>query len=236
MLHRTSRVKFLAFLAKYELLVSALKEFYAKLVADKVPNHGHALDHDLLVAAYCLQIAPDCDERVSELAAIAGLLHSMDRHFKTEKDGQDKIEGFISLLPDSITPSDLAGIQDAVAEHSKRNSDSDTMITMILKDSDRLANSGSLNTGRGGQHRPNVPAVELDYVFEPNPESTFKNITSLYDAWRYNMEWVPWLRLPKAIAIAKEDYSFGFTQLAIDMAQKQLVEAGLIDEESEKSK
>jgi predicted hydrolase (HD superfamily) len=220
----------LAFCAKYETLVDALEAFLADLSRKNIPNHGYAIDHDLLVAAYCLMIVPNDKQREGELAAIAGLLHSMDRHFKSGQMERDQIERFISLLPESVTDAELALIRQAIAEHSKKKVDVPSDVTFALQDADKLANSGFLSLARGGQQHPHLPAILLDHVETPDPKHGFADDTrtNIFGLWDFCIEWEDMLHFEISKVIAKMSFSIAGTKYAKAMVIWQFRHAGLI--------
>ena len=209
--------------AKFKALYNAVKENHQKIIAGgKVNTGGHGWDHDLRVAqtGYLIAETP----RIGEMAWCAGLMHSTDRHFgeKTE----NVIAHYFTLLPENkFNQTELHWMREAVALHSKKNSDDDNPVTVTLKDADRLANLGALNFIRGEQHRPNIPACYPEYLGTKHPESTFQNIMCCYDAIWYNLEWEEYLRLPKAksMGIKFFEYFRDFIQRCVD----EMEEVGL---------
>ena len=137
---------------KYRKLVNEVQYIHRLVAFD---GH-HGLDHDLMVAQYGYLIAGDA--RTSELAWVAGLMHSIDRLISliSKQDVQTFLDGFINCLPDSISSEEIELIVEALGEHSKLNDPDDNPVTVALKDADRLANLGFLNLIRGGQQRPNL--------------------------------------------------------------------------------
>ena len=208
---------------KYKPLYEFNRDMHLDIVRSGKSTHGHGQDHDLTVAQYGALIAPD--EHDGELAWVAGLLHSMDRHF-LETEAHDKIERGLDLaFKCGLSTEDIEQVRVAVAHHSKMNDDADGPVTIILKDADRLANLGAINIIRGGQHRPDIPACIPETLGRLHPESTFKNPKSCYDATFYNSEWEAMLRLPKAKELGAR--YFRFIEEWRALAVSQAAEVGL---------
>jgi hypothetical protein len=192
---------------RYAPLFIATKDFYDHLNARSVSNHGHGFDHDLMVAQYCVLIAES--PRVGELGWVAGLLHSIDRHFGDQGAGDSEIIRRLDLLPkEMLTMLERFAIIEAIKSHSRENADCDGPVTIVLKDADRLANIGALNLVRSGQHRPHIPAAILETLGGLHPESTFQEPKCCYDATIYNNEWEAMLRLPKARELGRLEFEY----------------------------
>lgn len=204
---------------KYQPLFNETSRFYRELRAGNQPTTGHDWDHDLFVAQYCILITPAT--RTGELAWIAALLHSIDRHNPTR--ATEVTKSRLALIEDTLAPGECETILDAALKHNRLNDASDSDVLITLKDADRLANVGSMNLFRGGQHRPNIPACILGSMGTLNPASTFQRPTSCYDALYYNLEWELMLRLPKAQELGRPYFDFfrQFQALALHQ-QKQV--------------
>src|SRR3990172_3226862 len=201
---------------------AALYKRIEKIHSQTKNTRGHGFDHDLLVAQYAAIIAEN--ERVGEMAWVAGLMHSLDRHFLPDE-AEMILEECIGLVSNQFTVCELGEIRLAVHDHSKKNDPADGPVTVALKDADRLANIGPINLIRGGQHRPDIPACILESLGSRHPDSTFNNIKCCYDATFYNLEWEPMLRLPKAKEIGKKYFDY-IREFQIRFAE-QFREAGL---------
>ena len=185
---------------KYKPLYNAVKATHQMIIAQGKSTSGHGWDHDLRVAQTAILIAETL--RIGELAWVAGLMHSTDRHFGDQT--KTVLRGYFALLPkNEFSKAELGIMWDAVMEHSKLNNDADNPVTVTLKDADRLANQGALNLIRGGQHRPHIPACIPEYLGRKHPESTFLDPKSCYDAAWFKLEWEEMLRLPKAKKMGK---------------------------------
>jgi len=201
---------------------AALYKRIEKIHSQTKNTRGHGFDHDLLVAQYAAIIAEN--ERVGEMAWVAGLMHSLDRHFLPDE-AEMILEECIGLVSNQFTVCEPGEIRLAVHDHSKKNDPADGPVTVALKDADRLANIGPINLIRGGQHRPDIPACILESLGSRHPDSTFNNIKCCYDATFYNLEWEPMLRLPKAKEIGKKYFDY-IREFQIRFAE-QFREAGL---------
>lgn len=188
---------------KFGNLYLKIKKIHESIIARGASTHGHGFDHDLMVAQYGFLISEN--NRKGELAWIAGMMHSLDRHFspQIEMDIINECLGVVELF--EIEKDD---IKIALDKHSKPNDPLDSALLIALKDADRLANIGAINLIRGGQHRPNIPACIPETLGALHPDSTFKNLKSCYDATFYNLGWEQMLRLPKAKEIAKKYFDF----------------------------
>jgi len=185
---------------------------------------SHDLLHDLMVAAYCLQIG---DGRDAELATAAALIHSTDRRFEGWK-AREILEGYL-MSENCISPTERNAIVWAVLHHSEPNNDGDSMIAIILKDADRLANLGPNMILRSPQHYNKLPVCDPKFVKNPDPEATYKiPLTVLHDI-RCALEWTEGgkfgIRLPKARKLARK-YTVLIEDL-ISVMQLQLEETKL---------
>jgi len=191
--------------AEFRDFYERVEKIHASIIDQGMSTQGHGFDHDLLVAQYGYLIAEAEDERVGELAWIAGLLHSFDRHFSPLQE-KKLIDECLNLV--GLSESDNLDVRVALNKHSERNDPSDSPVLVALKDADRLANIGAINLIRGGQHRPNIPACIPETVGSLHPSSTFRKPMSCYDATFYNLEWEAMLRLPRAKKIAEKYFNF----------------------------
>jgi len=210
-------------------LVKMVGEDHAKLLKGKAK--GHDFTHTIMVAQYCLILSDDL--KIGVLSWLAGLLHNTDRLFGYEVVSQ-KVDEYFRLIPEEIniegsniqiSQSNLLVVKEAILNHSKLNDPSDGLITVILKDSDRLANAGSSLYPRGTQHCGNVLSYNPLYVDGFHPESTYSKAKSVLDNYRYCLEWEEMLRLPRAKEIG-EKY-FDALRHIIDGFKDQLEETGL---------
>lgn len=207
---------------KFSVLYVFIGGIHKQIVQRGVSNHGHGFDHDLMVAQYGAIVAQG--ERVGQMAWVAGLLHSLDRHFPEDR-ARELVEEGLAYVSDEFTETEVDQIRTAVADHSKLNDDMDGPVSVALKDADRLANLGAINIIRGGQHRPNIPACIMETLGRLHPESTFKNPKSCFDATFYNLEWRNMLRLPKSKQLGERYFTFLLEWQALAVSQS--AEVGL---------
>ncbi|MSU55025.1 MAG: hypothetical protein EXS46_00620 [Candidatus Taylorbacteria bacterium] len=190
--------------AKFAGLFERIKAIHHEIVVAGRDVNGHGFDHDVMVAQYAAMISEN--ERVAEMAWVAGLMHSLDRHFPDSFNA--KIEECIVLVGHLFSVAEIEEIRVADRVHSRLNDPLDGPVTIALKDADRLANVGALNIIRGGQHRPNIPACVMESLGGLNPASTFKRPASCYDATFYNLEWWDMLRSEKARDLGRADFEY----------------------------
>jgi hypothetical protein len=204
---------------------------YVTMIRQTGAQHrGHGLlDHDLLVAQYCLLIAPD--EGTGELAWLAAILHSFDRAFGPRCGAE--LKKAVAFLEGEVGNDEIELILGAVRKHSGKNGHEDDLVLMTLQDADRLANIGPTWIIRMGQHWADLPAMEIEHLQEKNPASTYKQPSSCLDQLRHVLEDWPdadtcpgfGMRLPKAKELSRKYFDF-FRQF-LALTQMQYSEAGL---------
>lgn len=189
--------------------------FYHHLEKEGVTsNKGHGFEHDITVASIAVLIAED--EVTQRLAWVAAMLHSLDHKLVVEGEDKNasyfysKVQGEIckklALLPTGIfQKEDLVIIEDAVLHHGERSPNNRSQTLHVLQEADMLANMSLDVAMRGGQYRPNIPAIELDYIESINPLSSYSNPQSVFDAIQITItEYVPKITLKKAIVLAEQ--------------------------------
>lgn len=164
---------------------------------------GHSFEHALMVGQYCLQIEED--PLAKQLAWIAALCHNTDRLFPEYDSYVVSIRVSRYLSETNLTSKQRALIIEAVLRHSQRPVLSDNLITVVLMDADKLANLGCQAIIRSGQFRHNLPVIDLRYLSERPPGTSFTAPGSVYWDLLGHLEWGEpgWLRTPKAIELAK---------------------------------
>ena len=115
---------------------------------------------------------------------------------------------------------------EAVLNHPKLNDSADNLITITLKDADRLANLGPNAYIRSGQLYHYLPAYDPRYIKNPNPAATFSDPKTVLHDIRCALEWEQWLRLPRAKEIGKK--YFDHLRAYLNDFEKQIHEAGLV--------
>ncbi len=171
---------------------------------------GHGVDHNVTVGMLAVLIAPN--HRTGEKAFCAALLHSLDR-ISDQKESQTPKERFYGLatlclgkLPNSLfTFGEQYEIMEAAIRHAELNQYDQSLTQQVLMDADRLANLMPAVVMRAGQFRHNIAALEFWCLDgKCNHLSTYANPQSVVDALRLNIsEYIPQLRLPKAIELAQ---------------------------------
>lgn len=162
------------------------------------PHRGHGFaDHNLPVALMAAIIAPDL--RTADKAYVAGLLHSIDRWVEKEEFAPTILR-CLELLPKGyFTSQEMEEIFDAVQKHDKKNAEDDSLTLQVLKDADRLINLEPVHIIRSAQWYHEIPAIEIEHLGGLNPDSKWGKARNVIDDFRFCLEWIPWLRVPKAI-------------------------------------
>lgn len=199
--------------------VPRLKKKYSSFYGHMVQFHeghntkgtGHDLIHDLMVSGYAVRISKvefPSNKRLAELVWIAGMLHSTDRFFVDDVAHRALLEAMLTkaCLTD---PADRADVMTAILEHGRPNQESDGLITVVLKDADRLANINPLVMIRSAQFHPGLPTHDPQHLAcSRSPGSTYKNPRSIMDDIFGCTEWENWLRTDAAKKIGKKYFAF----------------------------
>lgn len=174
-------------------------------ITQKAFASGHNFYHALMVAQYALSIAED--ERIGELAWIAGIIHNTDRLFPNlgPRGVGEKVRKYLER---GFTGSsfDADWIVEAVLDHSKKNDPSDNQVTVTLKDADRLLNIGPYHWLGAAQFRWTILPVDPRFILTSDTTATFKDPKSILQDIKHTLEWESWLRLPKAQALGKPKF------------------------------
>lgn len=163
------------------------------------PHRGHGFaDHNLPVALMATRIAPDL--RTADKAYVAGMLHSLDRWVEKGQMGfVTSIYRCLELLPTGyFTSQETEEILDAIVKHDRKNEDDDSLTLQVLKDADRLINLEPVHIIRAAQWYHEIPAIEIEHLGELNPASVWGKACNVIDNLRFTLEWISWLRIPKA--------------------------------------
>ena len=180
---------------QYQPRFTELYRYVKNLHAQSVTGErGHGLDHDVLVAEFARYICPV--ESLLDKVWVAGMLHSIDR--MVDESEVEKTIREALLLVSQFTDTEREEVFQAVLRHSERNQDDQSPIQIVLMDADRLANLQMVIAIRAAQFRPNIPPLEIEYLDGQNPASTYRDPRSILDDLRHCIEWVGWLRIPKA--------------------------------------
>jgi|SRR5271154_910358 len=165
-------------------------------------HRGHGFDHDVTVAQYVLNIAPDA--HAGGMAWCAALLHSID-HLVGADNVEVKTCELAALIPHEIfTNAERGEIVEAAVRHAEKNRHDQKLCQQVLMDADRLANLQPVLLMRSGQYRPYIPVLDLAYLDEkPDPTSTYSEPRTVMDDVRLCIvEYRPQFRLPKAVELA----------------------------------
>lgn len=174
------------------------------------PHRGHGYDHDIVVAALALKIAPDDEPKTAEDAALAAMLHSFDR--LVERGDVTAFEGLVDkaleIIPNGhVSVSRKQAIRAAALRHAELNQGDQSLTQQILMDADRLANLMATVIIRAGQFLPEIPPLEFNHLDpeDGNPAATYHKPCSVLDDLRTNIsEYVPRLRVAGAIALGRQ--------------------------------
>ena len=187
---------------KFKDIYEAVKEWHNTAPCQ---HRGHGFDHDVTVAMLAVQIAPN--DHVAEMAFVAGLLHSTDRTMEQGNTFKvtEKVLNFLSHLPrNCFTTAETVDILISVIRHSEMNQDDQSLVQQVLQDADRLANLQMTVVMRAAQHQAHMPVIELEYLETVNPNSTYHVPMSALDDLKLCIrDYIPQLRLPKAIALGE---------------------------------
>jgi len=186
---------------------------------------GHDFLHAVMVAEYAEVIEPN--PVMAGMGWLAGMCHNTDCLFPRMSDQEIKdhiIGNYFSGF--ALKKGSMEQIVVAVLEHSKKNSDSDGLVTVVLKDADRLANIGPPLMIRSGQRYSKLPCFDPRWILEDDPKSSYRNPRTVLRDVKSSLEWKDgWLRLPKAREIA-EKY-FVLLQEYVELMDTQIQETNL---------
>lgn len=164
-----------------------------------IDHYGHGLDHDITVSTLAMKIATD--EHTGCKAWCAGLLHSFDRIIGDDK-AREAMELQAKYLTHYFSQEEIGEIIEAAYRHTELNQEDQSSTQITLMDADRLANLQSAVIIRAGQFRPDIPALDFNYLSgNKDPLSTYDHPKTILDNLRFIItNYIPQLRLP----IAKE--------------------------------
>ncbi len=127
---------------------------------------------------------------------VSAITHSLDR--LVERNDQ---EGFEALTHSCLELVDVGeGFREeifiAVMDHGKKNDvgRQDSLICVILKDADRIANIGAALAIRSGQFTPDIPPYEMAFLRSVNPTHSYHNPASVLEDLRECFVWGDWMR------------------------------------------
>ena len=180
-------------------------EVYNEVLSDDI-NEGligtdHDIHHALRVAERARQIAYDewRDERLADLAGLAGLCHNADRFLQAKlKIGHRDVapEQVRELLEKrlgkaALKPAEREKVILADLNHGLPNSQDDSPVQIALMDGDRLVNLDADVIIRSAQfYAPEgLPAIDFNHYLD-DPEATFREPKSVVRDLKFNLEWV----------------------------------------------
>jgi len=208
---------------KFSKLLKMVRENYEK---KKMFGRGHDLLHALLTAQYGIMIADN--EHIAELVWVAGICHITDRLFPEEVVHKQLL--YYLDEGTSLSAKSKSQIIAAVERHSKPNDPSDDLLTITLKDADRLANLGPNLFIRAAQFYNGLVAFDPRYVLESDPTATYQNPKTVLHDIRCALEWDTdprfCLRLPRTRKYATR--YFAWIKDSIELLGEQLKETGLL--------
>lgn len=169
--------------------------------AHKDVHGGHDIWHAKRVAYWAYKIAMNeyNDERVAQLAWLAGLCHNMDRLLERSygrgnvPDGATQ-KALLAWLdkehPTAFADGEKDTVVKAVVGHSKKNDTSHSPVQICLMDADKVVNCARDLIPRSGAHYHDLPVVDFIH-FVSDPTATYQDPKSvLKDIWYTVAEWV----------------------------------------------
>lgn len=161
---------------KYAALYAAVKDTHE---ASAYRHRGHGLDHDVAVAQMAVFIAPTT--QLADKGWIAGLIHSTDRLVEASEYTK-RLRSLLALLPiHAFSAEEVEEIYIAIFEHDQKSPTHRSPTQEILQDADKLVNMQATLVIRAGQFHANIPTIELSYLKELNPASTYSRPRSVLD-------------------------------------------------------
>lgn len=224
------------FLQRYATLLGRIEKTH-------IENGGefycHDFDHVIRVALTALTIAED--EKVGQLAALAGLCHNADRILQKMRtsDAHSRIphelvanlvHAWLMAEPE-ISQKGRVNIVYAVLFHGEPNQPNDTPVLIALKDADRVVNTELDVVMRHAQYYPDLPRLHPNHLLDipgdgfRTPKSVLGNLLITRREWMEE-DGVASIRLPKARELMKSRLA-KLEQYAKDvLAQRE--ESGLV--------
>lgn len=173
----------------------------------EIGGRHHDLGHTFRVATTVLVVAPDAV--TARLSWTAGALHTTDRLFPDE-DISEKLAGYLAFSP--LADGEKQIVTRAVAAHARPNGADDDLVSITLKDADRIADFGAIVLFRAAQ------MFHDKLVYQPltpttlSPGSGYQNSKSVVEDIIYVMEWLEKefvkVRLPKSFELARDGHNF----------------------------
>ncbi len=175
-----------------------------------VPGHDMMHVERVIKLASIISEGADVDQRLVRLAA---LLHDVG-HRRTEgvelrdhatTSGKIAVE-ILENIPE-LGHAEVRDIVKAIRRHSDLNSASDSLLTRIVRDADRLDGMGAIGIMRTCMHRHRLPLYDAQRPFEVDGTSESK-ISTLVHALVRSVEWQSMLTVPKAMELGRTRCEF----------------------------
>ncbi len=187
----------------FEALRGRFRPFYdrVKNFHEENPStrqRGHNMDHNVHVALHGIDIVMQdygADPFLMEAIFLSSIGHSLDR--LVSRDDQAGFAGLIEACLETFQHSNQlmkTTVTDAILEHGKKNASHDSILTVIIKDADRVANVGAALAIRSGQFYADLPPYEMLYLREVNPAHTYHSPASVLEDLRECFVWGDWMR------------------------------------------
>jgi hypothetical protein len=119
------------------------------------------------------------------------------------------VEEALSKLPvEHFTINEIDEMRQAALRHGEKNGPNQSLTQQVLQDADRLAILMVAILFQIGQGYQKLPVLQLEFLSENNPASTYDEPCSCIDDLRNCIsEFVPQFRLPNAIEMVQEKVS-----------------------------
>jgi len=194
---------------RYPALTNAI---LATHVAEGGDFYCHGMEHVVSVADICQKIAPD--DETGRLAGIAARLHHADRiiqwrHKMPSGPATVPVEEVTDLCMEwlrqepAIDPTEYGVIIEAVLLHPRKNSPSDSMVTIVLMEADRVVNTRIDVVMRHAQYLHNLQRFSVVHLVDIPGETFGTPMSVLSSLLLGRREWLDdngpvRMRIPKA--------------------------------------
>ena len=161
-------------------------------------QRGHGMEHNVHVALHGMDIVVEdfaADPFMMDAIFLASIGHSLDR--LVERGDDNGFAGLVATCLETVdhpNPAMKVNVKNAILEHGKKNDPNDGMLTVILKDADRVANIGAALAIRSGQFYSGLPPYEMAYLRTVNPAHTYHDPASVLEDLRECFVWGDWMR------------------------------------------
>jgi hypothetical protein len=187
---------------KFRDLYEEMKKLHQTPECQHRCHPGHGLEHDAVVMAIGILIAPD--KRTAEKTFCAAATHSMDYLIPKEKVPSETTRVIQSKVGHLFEKPELEEIITASLRHKELNQEDQSPTQRSLMDSDRLGGLILSTLLSLPKCALGLPTLEFEYLSEMNPTTTYRDPKSNLDNVRTHLAYIPMLRMPKAIALGNE--------------------------------